>query len=84
VHKFLNDRGILKISLKFADNDSHYLGMLVRSLHQYHDHGLPISHSASRGWFWDVHPTEPPTTPAAAQNTVTRHIARSETMKTFP
>ncbi|KAJ0421544.1 Clavaminate synthase-like protein [Aspergillus carlsbadensis] len=83
IHKFLNDRGILKITLSFSDNDSRYLEMLVRSLHRYHDHGLPITHSASRGWFWDVRPTQPPQLPTA-EDTITRHIARSETMKTFP
>ncbi|KAL3481283.1 hypothetical protein BJX99DRAFT_253587 [Aspergillus californicus] len=82
IHKFLNDRGILKVTLSFADNDSRYLEMLVRSLHQYHDHGLPITHSGSRGWFWDVRPTQSTQLPPA-KNGNKKHIARSETMNTF-
>jgi len=87
---FLKDVGILKVNLKFEDNDSHYLEQLILSLHQYHNHGLPIDHSASRGWFWDVRPvhadTLPATTATLSQDTErkTRHRARSETMNTFP
>lgn len=73
----LQQNGILKISLEFPDPNSQYLTQLVLSLHEHHGHQLPISHSATRGWFWDVRPS------------VTRveagsHQARSETMNDFP
>lgn len=74
----LQRHGILKISLGFPDPGSQYLEQLVLSLHEYHGHQLPISHSASRGWFWDVRPTinTPFQTP--------QHQARSETAEEFP
>ncbi|KAK7738445.1 hypothetical protein SLS62_011375 [Diatrype stigma] len=74
----LQQHGILKISLAFPDPDSRYLEQLVLSLHEYHGHQLPISHSASRGWFWDVRPAinTPFQTP--------EHQARSETAEPFP
>lgn len=78
----LQRTGILKISLQFPDPDSQYLEHLLLSLHQHHGHQLPIGHSATRGWFWDVRPSS---------NTSTRrfqsgndHQARSETMDDFP
>ncbi|KAI0455933.1 hypothetical protein F5B21DRAFT_523155 [Xylaria acuta] len=77
VYERLQRDGILKVSLGFADPDSQYLKQLVLSLHQYHDHQLPISHSASRGWFWDVRPSSTPFQ-------TTNHRARSETMEKFP
>ena len=80
VSRFLNDLGIVKVNLKFEDDNSHYLEQLIKSLHQHHDHGLPITHSAIRGWFWDVRPQLQSTT-ATDQN---QHHARSETMDTFP
>ncbi|KAI8948463.1 hypothetical protein F4801DRAFT_556985 [Xylaria longipes] len=77
VYERLQQDGILKISLGFADPDSQYLKQLVLSLHQQHDHQLPISHSASRGWFWDVRPSK-------ASFQTANHQARSETMEKFP
>ncbi|KAJ5162499.1 Clavaminate synthase-like protein [Penicillium capsulatum] len=71
----LKKRGILKISLKFDDDDSIYLERLIRQLHTSHGHGLPITHSASRGWFWDVRPSPESSNQATA---------RSETMSLFP
>ncbi|KAG9228131.1 taurine catabolism dioxygenase TauD [Amylocarpus encephaloides] len=70
--------GILKISLGFPDPGSQYLEQLVLSLHEDHGHQLPISHSASCGWFWDVRPSinTPFQTPQLQ--------ARSETMEEFP
>ena len=53
-----------------------YLERLIRQLHQRHGHGLPITHSASRGWFWDVRPQ--------SISTASVHQARSETMNQFP
>lgn len=75
--------GILKLSLSFTDPSSSYLEQLIRSLHSQHGHQLPISHSATVNWFWDVRPTSPETddTPAAAQ---AKARARSETMNEFP
>lgn len=86
--RFLSDLGIVKVNLKFDDDNSHYLEQLIRNLHQRHGHGLPIDHSAVRGWFWDVRPvppaaTQPIMTPTAAP-VQKQHHARSETMDTFP
>jgi len=72
----LENNGVLKISLGFQDDDCRYLEKLVLSLHKYHGHGLPITHSASRGWFWDVRPV-----PSSLQM---QNQARSETMENFP
>lgn len=77
VSQQLEQSGILKISLGFQDDNSHYLEHLIRSLHKHHGHQLPISHSATRGWFWDVRPS---TTTFQTAN----HQARSETMEDFP
>ncbi|KAJ5698583.1 hypothetical protein N7462_000588 [Penicillium macrosclerotiorum] len=79
VNQHLKDRGIIKISLQFEDENSTYLEQLIRQLNKNHDHGLPITHSASRGWFWDVRPQ-----PAALAAAATTNQARSETMNNFP
>jgi hypothetical protein len=73
----LERTGMLKISLGFPDNSSSYLKQLLISLHERHNHHLPISHSARQGWFWDVRPSK---TMFQAGD----HQARSETMKKFP
>ncbi|KAI0545202.1 hypothetical protein F4679DRAFT_576311 [Xylaria curta] len=73
----LRKDGILKISLKFADPDSRYLEQLVLGLNKHCGHQAPISHSATRGWFWDVRPE---TNSFQTAN----HQARSETMEDFP
>ncbi|KAK4161183.1 hypothetical protein QBC43DRAFT_380876 [Cladorrhinum sp. PSN259] len=77
----LRQHGILKVSLGFPDPDSRYLEQLVLSLHQHHGHRLPIPHSASRGWFWDVRPTG---VDDATPFQTPEHQARSETMEAFP
>lgn len=77
VHENLQKHGILKIGLGFPDADSDYLKGLVLSLHQHHGHQLPISHSASCGWFWDVRPN-------STVFQTANHQARSETMEEFP
>jgi hypothetical protein len=77
VHENLQNHGILKIGLKFSDPDSDYLKELVLGLHKHHGHQLPISHSASRGWFWDVRPN-------STVFQTANHQARSETMEEFP
>ncbi|KAI1809585.1 hypothetical protein GGS20DRAFT_274264 [Poronia punctata] len=76
----LTERGILKISLGFEDDDCTYLKKLLLNLHENHGHGLPITHSASRGWFWDVRPQQGKIEIAAAGPAT----ARSETMENFP
>lgn len=77
VHQHLLDKGMLKITLGFRDDESRYLQNLILSLSRRHGHGLPIDHSASRGWFWDVRPS---TTTFQSNG----HRARSETMRDFP
>ena len=77
VSEQLERSGMLKLSLGFPDKDSDYLKQLLVSLHKNHGHQLPISHSATCGWFWDVRPSK---TNFQAGN----HQARSETMNEFP
>jgi alpha-ketoglutarate-dependent taurine dioxygenase len=77
VHEKLRKHGILKISLGSPDPESQYLKQLVLSLHQRCRHQLPISHSAARGWFWDVRPE-------SVSFQTDNHRARSETMAEFP
>ncbi|KAK6540822.1 hypothetical protein TWF694_008210 [Orbilia ellipsospora] len=76
--RYLQQHGILKITLGFQDPGSQYLEQLVLSLHEHHGHQLPISHSASRGWFWDVRPS------FGTSFQTPQHQARSETMDEFP
>ncbi|KAL7928719.1 hypothetical protein V8C35DRAFT_317356 [Trichoderma chlorosporum] len=78
-YQHLRQHGIVKINLGFPDPRSQYLEQLVLSLHEYHGHQLPISHSASRGWFWDVRPGNNNTPLQSSQ-----HRARSETAEEFP
>ncbi|KAI8945869.1 hypothetical protein F4801DRAFT_597326 [Xylaria longipes] len=73
----LRKHGILKISLKFTDPDSRYLEQLVLGLNKHCGHQVPISHSATRGWFWDVRPE-------INSFQTANHQARSETMEDFP
>ncbi|KAI2635262.1 hypothetical protein GGS21DRAFT_517744 [Xylaria nigripes] len=77
VSDHLSSKGILKISLGFQDNESRYLEKLILGLHKHHGHGLPVTHSASRGWFWDIRPSSVNFQTANCQ-------ARSETMADFP
>ncbi|KAM5343714.1 hypothetical protein ACJ41O_012251 [Fusarium nematophilum] len=77
VSEQLEQSGMLKIRLGFPDSNSEYLKQLLLSLHRHSGHQLPISHSATRGWFWDVRPSK---TNFQAGN----HQARSETMNEFP
>ncbi|OTB04746.1 hypothetical protein M426DRAFT_73311 [Hypoxylon sp. CI-4A] len=77
VSEKLGQMGLLKISLGFTDKNSQYLKQLLVSLHEYHGHELPISHSATRGWFWDVRPSN-------SDFQTENHQARSETMDQFP
>ncbi|KAK6836922.1 taurine catabolism dioxygenase [Apiospora arundinis] len=69
--------GVLQISLKFLDNNSRYLRQLLLGFHQNHGHRLPIAHSATCGWFWDIRPST-----ATFQSAI--YQARSETMYPFP
>lgn len=61
----------------FHDDSSSYLQNLIVNLHKNHGHGLPIAHSATRGWFWDIRPS-----PDFFQSP--NHQARSETIEEFP
>ncbi|PQE22043.1 Taurine catabolism dioxygenase protein [Rutstroemia sp. NJR-2017a BBW] len=76
VHETLEQKGILQLQLGFEDDESTYLQNLINHLHLNHGHGLPISHSAERGWFWDVRPS-----PTTFQSNSAQ--ARSETMLRF-
>lgn len=73
----LRKTGILKISIGFSDDSSRYLKRLLAGLHEHHGHRLPISHSAMRGWFWDIRPSD-------VDFQAGNHQARSETMQDFP
>jgi alpha-ketoglutarate-dependent taurine dioxygenase len=76
VHETLEQKGILQLQLGFDDDESTYLQDLINHLHLNHGHGLPITHSAERGWFWDVRPSPTNFQSNSAQ-------ARSETMLRF-
>ncbi|KAI1391876.1 uncharacterized protein F4822DRAFT_108366 [Hypoxylon trugodes] len=77
VSEHLERSGILKVKLGFSDHNSQYLEQLLVTLHQHHGHQLPITHSATRGWFWDVRPS-------STNFQTTNCQARSETMNQFP
>ncbi|KAH6619084.1 hypothetical protein B0J18DRAFT_234247 [Chaetomium sp. MPI-SDFR-AT-0129] len=77
VQQLLQKTGLVKLSLEFSDDSSRYLQGLIVGLSQFHGHGLPIDHSASQGWFWDIRPS-------AAQFQSNGCQARSETMEEFP
>ncbi|KAI0150531.1 hypothetical protein GGR57DRAFT_493058 [Xylariaceae sp. FL1272] len=77
IARLLQERGVSIATLNFQDNDSEYLQGLLRSLHHRHGHQLPIAHSATKGWFWDVRPSE-------TDFQTHGHQARSETMENFP
>ncbi|KOS37394.1 hypothetical protein ACN38_g11819 [Penicillium nordicum] len=76
VHDTLEAKGVIQLQLGFPDEDSSYLQKLILNLHKEHRHGLPLTHSAERGWFWDVRPS-----PDSFQSH--GHQARSETMHRF-
>ncbi|KAI9646632.1 hypothetical protein NHQ30_004628 [Ciborinia camelliae] len=76
IHETLEAKGVLQLHLGFSDEKSKYLRDLIYNLHKNHNHGLPITHSAERGWFWDVRPS-----PESFQSY--GHQARSETMSCF-
>ena len=76
IHETLEAKGVIQLQLGFPDKDSNYLQKLILKLHEEHRHGLPITHSAERGWFWDVRPS-----PDSFQSH--GHQARSETMERF-
>ncbi|OAA69271.1 Taurine catabolism dioxygenase TauD/TfdA [Akanthomyces lecanii RCEF 1005] len=80
VHQALERSGMATIKLAFADPSSSFLERLVCSFNKNHGHQLPITHSASQGWFWDVRPSDGTRIPLQTAN----HRARSETMADFP
>lgn len=76
IHSQLEKAGIVKISLDFDDDNCRYLEQVIMKLNQNYGHGLPIDHSATRGWFWDIRPLAKPPTKT--------YQARSETANDFP
>jgi alpha-ketoglutarate-dependent taurine dioxygenase len=77
VQQLLRQQGLLKLSLGFPDDEGRYLHGLIVGLAELHGHGLPVDHSASQGWFWDIRPS-------ATQFQSNGSRARSETMEEFP
>jgi alpha-ketoglutarate-dependent taurine dioxygenase len=77
IQQHLKQKGLVKLSLGFPDDTSRYLHGLIVGLSKFHGHGLPVDHSASQGWFWDIRPS-------AAQFQSNGCQARSETMQEFP
>lgn len=76
IHSHLERAGIVKIRLAFDDDCCRYLEQVILKLKENYGHGLPIDHSATRGWFWDIRPlSKPPKT---------TYQARSETANDFP
>lgn len=89
IHEILQSHGLLKINLKFPDESSSYLTQLISALSTSHGHGVPITHSSSRGWFWEVRPQS--TAASASASTSKSETsppqnapARSETSESFP
>lgn len=76
IHEALKAKGVAQLALGFDDDGSTYLQRLISNLNKIHGHGLPITHSAECGWFWDVRPA-----PSSFQSH--GHQARSETMSRF-
>ncbi|KAJ5644423.1 hypothetical protein N7507_010434 [Penicillium longicatenatum] len=54
VHETLVAKGVVQLQLGFEDVESKYLQNIITNLHLTYNHGLPVTHSAERGWFWDV------------------------------
>ncbi|KAF2753575.1 Clavaminate synthase-like protein [Pseudovirgaria hyperparasitica] len=77
IHQILESCGISKVTLAYADPESDFLKHLILNLNKHFQHGPPITHSSSRGWFWDVRPT-------SASLEADSQKARSETMESFP
>ncbi|OQE31577.1 hypothetical protein PENSTE_c001G04196 [Penicillium steckii] len=77
VNHALQNEGIMQMQLGFPDDNSSYIQDLLLNLHKKHGHGLPLTHSANRGWMWDIRPS-----PMCFQSN--NHQARSETMEEFP
>ncbi|KAL2159649.1 hypothetical protein VTH06DRAFT_2218 [Thermothelomyces fergusii] len=77
INQLLEREGMVKLSLGFPDDESRYLHGLIVGLNRFHGHGLPVDHSATRGWFWDIRPS-------ATQFQSNGCQARSETMRDFP
>ncbi|KAL8651648.1 MAG: hypothetical protein Q9210_003136 [Variospora velana] len=69
----LRGPGVAIVDLQFPDASSEYLRRLVLGLGKHHSHGRPLTHSATRGWFWDVRPKK-----------TAEPQARSESRQDFP
>ena len=74
INEALKEPGIVVVSLGFRDLSSQYLQNLVFGLGRNHKHGPPITHSSTRGCFWDIRPND----------AEVHHKARSETKLDFP
>ncbi|CAG8409164.1 unnamed protein product [Penicillium salamii] len=85
VHEILQSHGLLKINLKFPDESSSYLTQLISALSTSHGHGVPITHSSSRGWFWEVRPQSTAASASKSETSPPQNApARSETSESFP
>ncbi|KAF3935430.1 hypothetical protein ABW20_dc0105679 [Dactylellina cionopaga] len=79
VYQSLEDHGVALVRLNFSDPASDYLVSLVKDgMHPTYGHGLPVDHSQTKGWLWDVKPIH------GKVHTSTDPLARSETMNVFP
>ncbi|EPS41627.1 hypothetical protein H072_4497 [Dactylellina haptotyla CBS 200.50] len=79
VYESLEEHGVAVVQLCFSDPSSDYLVSLVRDgLHLLYGHGLPVDHSQTKGWLWDVKPVH------GKIHTPSDPLARSETMHIFP
>ncbi|OQE12688.1 hypothetical protein PENVUL_c001G08664 [Penicillium vulpinum] len=62
----------------------------AKDIRQSHNHGLPITHSSTRGWLWDVRPQPTATIAKSSLNSTPSSFppdpppARSETSESFP
>lgn len=97
INTILHSAGILILDLAFPDPSSSYLLSLITALQESHGHNPPLTHSSTRGYFWDVKPLshEIPTastSPSQTASTQQLHIptrvssqplARSETSRPF-
>jgi alpha-ketoglutarate-dependent taurine dioxygenase len=77
INEALQKHGLLILTLPFPDPQSQYLLCVIHCLRLQHKHGPPLTHSSTRGWFWDVRPN-----PSSV--TEQKYTARSETTEEFP
>lgn len=56
INTVLEENGLVILDLRFQDPTSNYLLSLVLALQAQHSHNPPLTHSSTRGHFWDVKP----------------------------